>query len=61
VTIKSFKRLISYNGLLKETHKVLFLEVERDGILIHIDDTDEIANGVIDVMDFGMNNYIFQK
>ncbi|MET0959929.1 MAG: hypothetical protein ABWX58_06345 [Psychrobacillus psychrotolerans] len=44
----AYKGLISYGELLKEIHKALNLE---DGNLIHIDDdTDEVANGVIDVM-----------
>lgn len=61
----AYKRLISYGGLLKEIHKELNLDDAEDGDLIHIDDeTDEIANGAVEVMAYwhvGLNNYVIKK
>ena len=61
----AYKRLISYGGLLKEIHKELNLDDAEDGDLIHIDDdTDEMANGAVDVMAYwhvGLNNYVIRK
>lgn len=61
----AYKRLISYGGLLKEIHKELNLSDAEDGDLIHIDDeTDEVANGAVDVMAYwhvGLNNYVIHK
>lgn len=61
----AYKRLISYGGLLKEIHKELNLSDAEDGDLIHIDDeSDEVANGAIDVMAYwhvGLNNYVLHK
>lgn len=61
----AYKRLISYGGLLKEIHKELNLSDAEDGDLIHIDDeSDEVANGAVDVMAYwhvGLNNYVIQK
>jgi len=57
--------LISYGGLLKEIHKELQLGEPEDGDLIHIDeDSDEVANGAVDVMAYwhiGLNNYVIKK
>lgn len=61
----AYKRLISYGGLLKEIHKELNLGDVEDGDLIHIDDdSDEVANGAVDVMAYwhvGLNNYVIHK
>lgn len=61
----AYKRLISYGGLLKEIHKELNLDDAEDGDLIHIDDeTDEIANGAVEVMAYwhvGLNNYVIMR
>ena len=61
----SYKRLISYGGLLKAIHKELNLDDAEDGDLIHIDDeTDEIANGAVEVMAYwhvGLNNYVIMR
>lgn len=61
----AYKRLISYGGLLKEIHKELNLSDAEDGNLIHIDDdSDEVANGAVDVMAYwhvGLNNYVISK
>lgn len=58
----AYKRLISYGGLLKEIHKELNLSDAEDGDLVHVDDnSDEIANGAVDVMAYwhvGINNYV---
>ncbi|MFD6210837.1 hypothetical protein [Peribacillus sp. NPDC060253] len=37
----TYKRLISYGGLMKEIHKALNLDDVENGGLILIDDTDE--------------------
>lgn len=64
-TALAYKRLISYGGLLKEIHKELQLDDAEDGDLIHIDeDSDEVANGAIDVMAYwhvGLNNYVIKS
>lgn len=61
----AYKRLISYGGLLKEIHKELNLEDAEDGDLIHVDeDSDEVANGAVDVMAYwhvGLNNYVIKR
>lgn len=61
----AYKRLISYGGLLKEIHKELNLDDAEDGDLIHIEeDSDEVANGAVDVMAYwhvGLNNYVILK
>lgn len=61
----AYKRLISYGGLLKEIHKELKLDDAEDGDLIHVDDdSDEVANGAIEVMAYwhvGLNNYVLLK
>lgn len=60
----AYKRLISYGGILKEIHKELNLSDAEDGDLIHIDDSDEIANGATDVMAYwhvGLNNYVISR
>ena len=61
----AYKRLISYGGLLKEIHKELNLCDAEDGDLIHIDDdSDEVANGAIEVMAYwhvGLNNYVIRE
>ena len=61
----AYKRLISYGGLLKAIHKELNLDDAEDGDLIHIDDeTDEIANGAVEVMAYwhvGLNNYVIMR
>lgn len=61
----AYKRLISYGGLLKEIHKELQFGDPEDGDLIHIDeDSDEVANGAVDVMAYwhvGLNNYVIKK
>lgn len=64
-TALAYKRLISYGGLLKEIHKELNLSDAEDGDLIHIDEeSDEIANGAIDVMAYwhvGIQNYVISE
>lgn len=61
----AYKRLISYGGILKEIHKELQLSDAEEGNLIHIDeDTDEVANGALDVMAYwhvGLNNYVIKQ
>lgn len=61
----AYKRLISYGGLLKKIHKELNLSDSEDGDLIHIDDeSDEIANGAVDIMAYwhvGLNNYMIRR
>ncbi len=61
----AYKRLISYGGILKEIHKELQLSDAEDGDLIHIDDdSDEVANGAVDVMAYwhvGLNNYVISR
>lgn len=61
----AYKRLVSYGGLLKEIHKKLNLSDAEDGDLIHIDDeSDEIANGAVDVMAYwhvGLQDYVIHK
>lgn len=61
----AYKRLISYGGLLKEIHKELNLGDAEDGDLVHIDeDSDEVANGAIDVMAYwhvGLKDYVLIK
>lgn len=61
----AYKRLISYGGLLKELHKELNLDDGEDGDLVHVEgDSDEIANGALDVMAYwhvGLNNYVIKK
>lgn len=49
--LKLYKQLISYGRLLKEIHKELQLGDAEQGDMIHIDeDSDEVANGALDVM-----------
>lgn len=61
----SYKRLISYGGLLKEIHAELNLDDVENGDLIHVnDEQDEIANGAVDVMAFwhiGLNDYVIRE
>lgn len=61
----SYKRLIAYGGLLKEIHKELNLGDAEDGDLVHVDeDSDEIANGAIEVMAYwhiGLKNYVITR
>lgn len=61
----AYKRLISYGGILKEIHKELNLSDAENGDLIHIDDdSDDVANGAIDVMAYwhiGLKNYVIKK
>lgn len=61
----AYKRLISYGGLLKEIHKELNLTDAENGDLVHIDeDSDEVANGAIDVMAYwhvGLKDYVLTK
>lgn len=61
----AYKRLISYGGLLKEIHRELNLSDAEDGDLVHVDDnSDEVANGAIDVMAYwhvGLKNYVIRK
>lgn len=58
----AYKRLISYGGILAKIHRELNLSDAEDGDLIHIDDdSDEVANGAVDVMAYwniGLNNYV---
>lgn len=60
----SYKRLIAYGGILKDIHKELNLGDAEDGDLIHIDDdSDEVANGAIEVMAYwhiGLKNYVIK-
>lgn len=64
----SYKRLISYGGLMKDIHKELNLQdvEDQDADLIEIDNEnkDELANSITEVVaywNFGLNDYVISK
>jgi len=67
-TAFSYKRLISYGGLMKEIHKELNLQdvEDQDADLIEIDDEnkDDLANSITEVIAYwniGLRDYVIKK